>query len=54
LNVDLEDFYNVKKMKLIVKRKRVVSINGKQVVKNGQHTGVKSGKFVKGPGWKIE
>ena len=31
-----------------------VFVNGKQVVKNGQHTGVKSGKFVKGPDWKIE
>lgn len=31
-----------------------VLVNGKQVVKDGQHTGVKSGKFVKGPGWKSE
>lgn len=31
-----------------------VIVNGKQVVKNGQHTGVKSGRFVKGPGWKNE
>jgi N-acyl-D-amino-acid deacylase len=31
-----------------------VFVNGKQVVKEGKHTGVKSGKFVKGPGWKIE
>lgn len=30
-----------------------VFVNGKQVVKEGRHTGVKSGKFVKGPGWKI-
>lgn len=30
-----------------------VFVNGKQVVKEGKHTGVKSGKFVKGPGWKI-
>ena len=29
-----------------------VFVNGKQVLKNGAHTGVKSGKFVKGPGWK--
>jgi len=31
-----------------------VFVNGKQVVSNGQHTGVKSGRFVKGPGWKSE
>lgn len=31
-----------------------VFVNGKQVVKDGQHTGVKSGRFVKGPGWKSE
>ncbi|MDZ7934098.1 MAG: amidohydrolase family protein [Emticicia sp.] len=31
-----------------------VFVNGKQVVKDGQHTGIKSGKFVKGPGWKSE
>ncbi len=31
-----------------------VFVNGKQVVNNGQHTGVKSGRFVKGPGWKSE
>jgi len=31
-----------------------VFVNGKQVVKEGKHTGVKSGKFVKGTGWKIE
>ena len=29
-----------------------VFVNGKQAIKNGQHTGIKSGKFVKGPGWK--
>ncbi len=29
-----------------------VFVNGKQAIKNGQHTGVKSGRFVKGPGWK--
>jgi len=32
LNVDLEDLYNGKKKKLNVKRKKVVEINGKQVV----------------------
>ncbi len=31
-----------------------VFVNGKQVIKDGQHTGVKSGRFVKGPGWKSE
>lgn len=31
-----------------------VFVNGKQVVKDGQHTGIKSGRFVKGPGWKSE
>lgn len=31
-----------------------VFVNGKQVVKDSQHTGVKSGRFVKGPGWKTE
>jgi N-acyl-D-amino-acid deacylase len=29
-----------------------VFVNGQQVLKDGEHTGVKSGKFVKGPGWK--
>lgn len=29
-----------------------VFVNGQQVLKDGTHTGVKSGKFVKGPGWK--
>ncbi|WP_336516866.1 D-aminoacylase [Pollutibacter soli] len=29
-----------------------VWVNGRQVIKNGNHTGVKPGRFVKGPGWK--
>ncbi|MGI8965515.1 MAG: N-acyl-D-amino-acid deacylase family protein [Limisphaerales bacterium] len=29
-----------------------VFVNGKQVLKNGEHTGVKPGRFVRGPGWK--
>lgn len=29
-----------------------VFVNGLQVFKNGTHTGAKSGRFVKGPGWK--
>jgi N-acyl-D-amino-acid deacylase len=29
-----------------------VFVNGVQVLKNGEHTGKKPGKFVKGPGWK--
>ena len=29
-----------------------VFVNGVQVLKNGEHTGSKPGKFVKGPGWK--
>ncbi|GAB3518836.1 N-acyl-D-amino-acid deacylase family protein [Emticicia fontis] len=29
-----------------------VFVNGQQVLKDGTHTGVKSGRFVKGPGWK--
>jgi len=29
-----------------------VFVNGQQVLKDGAHTGVKSGRFVKGPGWK--
>lgn len=29
-----------------------VFVNGQQVLNNGTHTGVKSGRFVKGPGWK--
>jgi N-acyl-D-amino-acid deacylase len=29
-----------------------VFVNGVQVLKNGEHTGAKPGKFVKGPGWK--
>lgn len=29
-----------------------VFVNGVQVFKNGSHTGAKSGRFVKGPGWK--
>ncbi len=29
-----------------------VFVNGQQVLKDGVHTGVKSGRFVKGPGWK--
>ena len=28
-----------------------VFVNGQQVLKDGVHTGVKSGRFVKGPGW---
>lgn len=28
-----------------------VLVNGKQVLKEGLHTGVKSGRFVRGPGW---
>jgi N-acyl-D-amino-acid deacylase len=29
-----------------------VFVNGQQVLKNGEHTGAKPGRFVKGPGWK--
>ncbi len=28
-----------------------VFVNGKQVLENGQHTGAKPGRFVRGPGW---
>jgi N-acyl-D-amino-acid deacylase len=28
-----------------------VLVNGQQVLKDGKHTGVKSGRFVRGPGW---
>ncbi len=31
-----------------------VLVNGKQVLKDGVHTGVKSGRFVKGPGWVLK
>ncbi len=31
---------------------RDVFVNGVQVIKNGEHTGEKPGRFVKGPGWK--
>ena len=31
-----------------------VFVNGVQVLKDGEHTGKKPGKFVKGPGWKNE
>jgi len=29
-----------------------VFVNGKQVLKNGEHTGAKPGRVVRGPGWK--
>jgi N-acyl-D-amino-acid deacylase len=29
-----------------------VLVNGIQVIKDGEHTGAKPGRFVKGPGWK--
>jgi N-acyl-D-amino-acid deacylase len=31
---------------------RDVWVNGKQVLKNGEHTGATPGRFIKGPGWK--
>ena len=31
-----------------------VWVNGIQVLKNGEHTGLKPGRFVKGPGWKMK
>jgi N-acyl-D-amino-acid deacylase len=31
-----------------------VFVNGKQVLKDGEHTGAKPGRFVRGPGWKGE
>ncbi len=31
-----------------------VFVNGVQVLKNGEHTGAKPGRFVKGPGWQSE
>jgi N-acyl-D-amino-acid deacylase len=31
---------------------RDVWVNGKQVLKNGEHTGAAPGRFIKGPGWK--
>ena len=29
-----------------------VFVNGVQVLKDGEHTGAKPGRFVRGPGWK--
>jgi hypothetical protein len=29
-----------------------VFVNGKQVLKDGEHTGAKPGRVVRGPGWK--
>ena len=29
-----------------------VLVNGVQVLKNGEHTGAKPGRVVRGPGWK--
>jgi len=29
-----------------------VFVNGTQVLKDGEHTGAKPGRFVRGPGWK--
>jgi N-acyl-D-amino-acid deacylase len=29
-----------------------VWVNGGQVLKNGEHTGLKPGRVVRGPGWK--
>ena len=29
-----------------------VLVNGVQVIKDGEHTGNKPGRFIKGPGWK--
>jgi len=31
-----------------------VFVNGVQVLKDGEHTGAKPGRFVKGPGWKMK
>ena len=31
-----------------------VFVNGVQVLKEGEHTGALPGRFVKGPGWKLE
>jgi N-acyl-D-amino-acid deacylase len=31
-----------------------VFVNGEQVLKDGEHTGAKPGRFVRGPGWKGE
>ena len=31
-----------------------VFVNGVQVLKNGEHTGAKPGRVVRGPGWKGE
>jgi N-acyl-D-amino-acid deacylase len=31
-----------------------VLVNGQQVLKDGVHTGVKSGRFVRGPGWQLK
>ena len=33
---------------------RDVFVNGVQVLKNGEHTGAKPGRVVRGPGWKGE
>ena len=30
-----------------------VFVNGQHVLKDGEHTGAKPGRFVKGPGWKM-
>jgi len=31
-----------------------VFVNGVQVLKDGEHTGAKPGRFVKGPGWRVK
>jgi N-acyl-D-amino-acid deacylase len=33
---------------------RHVFVNGTQVIKDGEHTGAKPGRVVRGPGWKPE
>ena len=55
LNVDLDDFYNSKKKKINIKRKRVVEVDGKQkVIEEKKKIVQQMSPFGKLPGWTMK
>ena len=51
---DIQDHSTFEKPRQYATGMAHVFVNGVQVLKNGEHTGAKPGRVVRGPGWKGE
>ncbi len=49
----IQDHVTFEKLHQYATGVRHVFVNGAQVLKDGEHTGAKPGRFVKEPGWKL-